>query len=89
LRGAVLHQHEIGSIDRQGLVRDEGVFGEQRQSVADLLGGFDLGRGGAGLAALGDEPHQAGIVCRQSADTGCSGEIAMKEAPNRVSGRVV
>ena len=60
--GAVFHQHEVGGIDRQGLARHQRMPGQQRQLVALLLGGLDLGRGGAGLAALGDEALQAGIA---------------------------
>ena len=41
--GAVLHQHEVGGIDRQRLARDQRMPGQQRQLVAELLGGLDLG----------------------------------------------
>ena len=66
--GAVFHQHEVGGIDRHGLVRHQRMPGEQRQLVADLLRGLDLGRGGAGLAAFGDEALQARIRFGQFGD---------------------
>ena len=65
--GAVFHQHEVRGIDRHGLARDQRMPGQQRQLVALLLGGLDLGRGGAGLAALLDEALQAGVLLRQLA----------------------
>ena len=66
--GAVLHQHEIGGVDRHGLARDQRVSRQQRQFVADLFGGLDLGRRRAGLAALGHEAFQAGVVPGQLGD---------------------
>ena len=44
------------------------MAGEQRQLVADLLRGLDLGRRGAGLAAFGDEALQARILFGQLGD---------------------
>ena len=63
--GAVFHQHEIGGIDRHRLARHQRMAGEQRQLVAGLLRRLDLGRGGAGLAAFGDEALQARVAGRQ------------------------
>ncbi len=42
--------------------------GQQRQLVALLLCSLELGGGGAGLAAFGDEALQAGILLRQFGD---------------------
>jgi hypothetical protein len=66
--GTVLHQHEVGGIDRQSLARHQRMPGEQRQLVADLLRGLDLGRGRAGLAAFDDEALQARVLGRQLGD---------------------
>ncbi len=66
------------------------MLGLQRQLVALLLGGLDLGRRRAGLAAFGNEVLQAGIVLAAGpATSGCSADSAMNDAPNSVSGRVV
>jgi hypothetical protein len=65
---AVFHQHEVGGIDRHGLAGDQRVLRQQRQLVALLLGGLDLGRRGAGLAAFGDEVLQAGIARGEALD---------------------
>ena len=65
---AVFHQHEVGGVDRQRFARHQRMLGEQRQLVALLLGGLDLGRCGAGLVAFLDEALQAGIARGQVGD---------------------
>ena len=53
--GAVVHQDEVGDPDRQAPGRIEGMDDLQAGVEAHLLGGLDLGLGGAALAAVGDE----------------------------------
>ena len=60
--GAVVHQHEVGDVDRQGQVGEERVPGGQAGVVALLLLGLELGSAGAALQALGDEGRQPLIL---------------------------
>ena len=60
--GAVVHQHEIGHIDRQSLAVDQGLQGLQAGGEALLLGGFQRRFAGAHAVAFGDEVGQVGIV---------------------------
>ena len=53
--GAVIHQHEIGDEQRQLPVRIERMDHREASIIALLFGGLDLGGGGAGALALGDE----------------------------------
>jgi len=57
---AVFRQDEVGDPDRD-LGAGEGVQNLQARVPADLLGLFDLGLGGAALAAFGDEGCDLGI----------------------------
>ena len=49
--GAIVHQHEIGDVDRQAQRGVERVDHLQPGVEAQFLGGLDLGRGGPALAA--------------------------------------
>ena len=62
--GAVVHQHEIGDIDRQPAAV-EGVQRLQPGVVALLFGALDRLLAGAGAGAFGDEAGQRRIAGRQ------------------------
>ncbi len=62
--GAVIHQHEVGDVDRQALVGIERMDRADAGVEAELLGGLDLGRGGAACAALLDELGRVAIAHR-------------------------
>ena len=53
--GAIVHQHEIGDPHRQGRAGDQRVGDGQAGIETQLLGGFQLGGGGAALLAQRDE----------------------------------
>ena len=53
--GAIVHEHEVGDIDRQAHPRPEGMDGLQAGVVALLLGGLDRGKTGSGMPRPGDE----------------------------------
>ena len=63
--GAVAHQHKVGDHHRQLPVRIEGMRRGQAGVAAQLLGLFDFGFGGAGLAAFLDEVGQLAVLQRQ------------------------
>ena len=88
--GAVAHDDEVGDVDRQLHVRLERMDGHDAGVEAALLGLRQRLLGGADLAALLDEFSELLVLLRRQMDaSGCSGEIAMNEAPNIVSWRVV
>src|SRR3546814_14005945 len=62
---AILHQHEVGDIDRQLHVRQEGMPGLQAGVETPLLGGRYRFFAGAEAVALGDEGRRRRIVRRQ------------------------
>ncbi len=62
--GAVLHQNEIGDIDRQLPVRIERMHGLDAGVEAHLLGGVDRRLRGAHLLGLGDEGGEFRILRR-------------------------
>ena len=53
--GAIIHQHEIGDVDRQSPVGIERVDDLDAGVEAALFGGLDLGSGGPAQLAFGDE----------------------------------
>ena len=59
--GAVIHQNEIGDIDRQLPIRIERMHGLDAGVEAHLLGGVDRRLRGAHLLGLGDEGGELGI----------------------------
>ena len=88
--GAVIHQHEVGDIERQKPVRiaermarfDAGV-------VALLFGLLDVPGAGARAPALLDETPQLGSRSASARASGWSADMAQNDAPKRVSWRVV
>ena len=58
--GAVVHQHEIGDVDRQALVRDQRIDAAQAGIETELFRLLDRFFAGAGLGAFGDEFLQVG-----------------------------
>ena len=60
--GAVVHQHEVGDVDRQAPVRVERMTGGQRGLVATFFGCLDGLFAGAQSVAFGDEGAQLRIL---------------------------
>ena len=60
--GAVLHQYEIGNIDRQPARLYQWMLHGKAGVETFFLGGFDCGFGRAELGAFGDEGGSVGIV---------------------------
>ena len=60
--GAVVHQHEIGDVDRQRLAVAEGMGDREAGVVAHLLGGLDRLGAGAAAVALRDEGGEPGVL---------------------------
>ncbi len=63
--GAIIHQHEVRDVDGQAPVAVERMDGLDPGAKTLLLGGLDLGRAGAALAAFGDELGGLRIACRE------------------------
>ena len=62
--GAIVHQHEIGDIDRQTPFRIERMAHLEPRIIAFLFRRFDRRGGGATMMALGDEARQPRVVPR-------------------------
>ncbi len=62
---AIIHQHEIGDIDRQRLAVDQRMLGRDAGGIAELLGGLDAGFGGAHAIAFGHEFRQGRVFAGQ------------------------
>jgi hypothetical protein len=87
--GAVVHQDEVGDIDRQLPRGIERMPTGQAGVEAQLLGLFDGLLGRAAHARLGAEGGNVGLCASSSLASGWSGEMPTKDAPSSVSGRVV
>ena len=59
--GAVIHQHEIGDVDRQPPASVEWVDRLEAGRKALFLLGLELGRGGPAALAFGDELGRLGL----------------------------
>ena len=63
--GAVVHEHEVGGVDRQLDLGSERMQGAQPGVVAELLGRLDRRLAGRPTTAILDETSEAGIVHRE------------------------
>ena len=87
--GAVVHEDEIGDVDRQLPRRVERMERRDAGVEAHLLGGIDLGLRGAAVPAFLDECGKLRILlCRRGGER-MIGRERHELAPNSVSGRVV
>ena len=68
--GAIVHQHEIGDIDRQVHIRQERVDGDDTGVVTALLRRLDRLLAGAEQPAFGDEVGELRIIAGQRARQG-------------------
>ena len=86
--GAVVHEHEVGDVDRELLIRGQRVAAAQAGVVADLLRLLDRLLAGRGLGALGDEGRDARVLRRQlAAQRVIGGERHEARAEQRVGPR--
>ena len=60
--GAIVHQNEVGHVDRQCRALDEGVAGGEPRVEAPLLGRLDRLLAGPQAIAFGDEGLELGVV---------------------------
>ena len=63
--GAVLHEHEVGDVDRQRDPFDQGVLAAEAGIEADLLGALERLLAGGGRGAFGDERREPGVARRE------------------------